>query len=129
MSGAGLGSTRDLRSSVQQQPEADPTAETTTEIIAQAQATTETTSAATITGTARDQLSSEYAGIIPRCISDMFCWIDRQQGVNKDNGSTLDYSITATYLQIYNEVSTALAVVPLLPVSEACALFSSPETV
>lgn len=51
------------------------------------------------------QLSSEYVGIVPRCIADMFAWIEKQMAVNTANNSSLDYSITANYLQIYNEVS------------------------
>jgi hypothetical protein len=53
---------------------------------------------------ARAELSSEFVGIVPRCISDMFVWIDKQQQVNAANNSSMDYSITANYLQIYNEV-------------------------
>ena len=50
------------------------------------------------------QLSSEFIGIVPRCIADMFEWIAKKMQANVDNKSTLDYSITANYLQIYNEV-------------------------
>ena len=62
---------------------------------------------------AHAHLSSEGVGIVPRCISDMFSWMERQAEVNTANNSTLDYSITANYLQIYNEVSTSSVVLTI----------------
>ena len=58
---------------------------------------------------AHANLSSEYVGIVPRCIADMFQWIDKQMSVNEASGSKLDYSISANYLQIYNEVSVVIS--------------------
>jgi len=55
------------------------------------------------TSTAHPQLTSEFIGIVPRCIGDMFEWIDNKMKSNANNNSSLDYSITANYLQIYNE--------------------------
>lgn len=56
-------------------------------------------------------LKSEFVGIVPRCIADMFEWIAKHIKVNESEGSSLDYSVSANYLQIYNEVCEAISLI------------------